>query len=318
MVTRTQVNGIDLHHIEKGQGEPVVFVHGGMGDYRAWEQQWDAFAQRYRAIAVSCRGYWPNAKLDPAETITLDTFVDDLVGFLRTVGAGPVHLVGHSSPGGFGSLCLARSHPELLRTLVLLEPPAFPVLGVNIPPRPLQVVRLFAHNPRVGAAFVKFGAKGVRPAMKAFARDDDEEAVRVFVTANVGADGFAAMPQEQLQRFFENAGPLRAQLRAGFPTFGPDDARAIRVPTLLVSGTKTPRHVRAVTDRLEGLIPEVQRLDIAGASHGMFATHPAEFNAGVLRFIDAHVADHQPPSRAGRARRFGPTRQSGEDAAADR
>ena len=292
MVTTTQVNGTDLNYIEQGRGQPVVFVHGGMGDYRTWEQQWDAFARSYRAIALSCRGYWPNAKLDSDETITLDTFVDDLAEFLRTVGGGPVHLIGHSSPGGFGSLCLARKHPELLRTLVLLEPPAFPVLGVNIPPRPPQILRLFLHSPRTGAAFIRFGAKGVRPAMKAFARGDDEQAVRVFVTANAGADGLAAIPQEQWQRFLENVGPLKAQLRAGFPTFGPDEAKAIRVPTLLVSGTKTPRHVRAVTDRLETLIPDVERLDIAGASHGMFATHPAEFNAGVLRFIGAHVADH--------------------------
>ena len=291
MVT-TQVNGTDLNYIEQGHGQPVVFVHGGMGDYRTWEQQWDAFARSYHAIAVSCRGYWPNAKLDPDETITLDAFVDDLAEFLRTVGAGPVHLIGHSSPGGFGSLYLARNHPELLRTLVLLEPPAFPVLGVNIPPRPPQILRLFLHNPRAGAAFIKFGAKGVRPAMKAFARGDDEQAVRVFVTANAGSDGFAAIPQEQLQRFLENVGPLKAQLRAGFPTFGPNDAKATRVPTLLVSGTKTPRHVMAVTDRLQTLIPDVERLDIAGASHGMFATHPAEFNAGVLRFLGAHYADH--------------------------
>ncbi|MCF4121053.1 alpha/beta hydrolase [Antribacter sp. KLBMP9083] len=287
MDSTAQVNGIDLHYIEQGQGQPVVFVHGGFGDYRVWAQQWDAFARTYRAIAVSCRGYWPNEKLDPDETITLDTFVDDLTEFVRTVGAGPVHLVGHSSPGGFGGLCLARNHPELLRSLVLLEPPAFPVLGVNIPPRPLQIIRLFLRSPRAGVALIKFGAKGARPAMRAFARGDDEEAVRAFVTANAGADVIAAMPKEQFDRFVANAGPLKAQLRAGFPRFGPDDAKAIRVPTLLVSGTRTPAHVTAVTDRLEKLIPDVQRLDIAGASHGMFTTHPAEFNAGVLRFIRA-------------------------------
>jgi non-heme chloroperoxidase len=301
MDSTARVNGTDLHYIEQGQGQPVVFVHGGFGDYRAWAQQWDAFARSHRAIAVSCRGSWPNEKLDPDATITLGTFVADLAEFLRTVGAGPVHLIGHSSPGGFGSLCLARNHPELLRSLVLLEPPAFPVLGVNIPPRPAQVIRLLLRSPRAGMAFIKFGAKGVGPAMKAFASGDDEEAVRVFVTANAGPGGLAALPPEQLRWFVENAGPLKAQLRAGFPDFGPDDARAIRVPTLLVSGTRTPRHVRAVTDRLEKLIPDVERLDIAGASHGMFATHPAEFNAGVLRFILAHAADYQADRWSGRA-----------------
>jgi pimeloyl-ACP methyl ester carboxylesterase len=286
------VNGVDLAYVERGQGEPVLFVHGGSGDYRVWEQQQDAFGADHRAIALSCRGSWPNAKLRPDETLTLDTFVGDLAEFIRTLDAGPVNLVGHSSPGGFAGLFLALRHPSLLRTLVLLEPPAFPVLGVNIPPSPGQILKLFLHSPRVAVSFVRFGARGIAPAMKAFARGDDEQAIRLFVTANVGADAVAMMPREQFQRFVENAGPIKAQLRAGFPAFSPQDAQAIRVPTLLVSGTKSPPHLTAVVDRLQALIPDAERLDIAGASHAMFATHPAEFNGGVLRCLRQHDSDH--------------------------
>ncbi len=287
------VNGVDLAYTEQGHGEPVLFVHGGSGDYRAWEQQMDVFGACHRTIALSCRGSWPNAKLRPDDTLTLDTFVGDLAGFISALGAGPVHLIGHSSPGGFGGLRLARHRPDLLRSIVLLEPPAFPILGVNIPPRPAQVVRLFLRSPRAAAAFVSFGARGIAPAMKAFSRGDDEQGMRAFITANVGAHASAAMPDEQFQRFVDNAGPVKAQLRAGFPAFGPDDARAVAVPTLLVSGTSSPPHLTAVVDRLEELIPDVERLDIAGASHAMFATHPAEFNTGVLRYLRAHATQHQ-------------------------
>jgi pimeloyl-ACP methyl ester carboxylesterase len=286
---RATVRGVDLAYLEQGQGETVLFVHGGSGDFRVWEQQLDVFSGQYRVIALSCRGSWPNAKLRADDALTLDTFVADLAEFVRTLDASPVHLIGHSSPGGFAGLCLARRHPELLRTLIALEPPAFPVLGVNIPPRPTQVIRLFLRNPRAAAALVRFGTKGVAPTLKAFAQGDDEQAVRVFMTANVGVDAMTAMPPEQFQRFVENAGPLKAQLRAGFPTFGPDDARDIRVPTLLVSGTDSPPHLHAVIDKLHKLIPEVERLNVAGASHAMFATHPADFNSGVLRYLRAHA-----------------------------
>ena len=51
----------------------------------------------------------------------------------------------------------------------------------------------------------------------------------------------------------------------------------------------------AVTDRLAKLMPDADRLTIAGATHNMFNSHPAEFNAGVLRFIRSHsVADRRP------------------------
>ena len=286
------VNGVDLAYVEQGQGEPVLFVHGGVGDYRAWDQQMNAFGAGYRAIALSCRGYWPNPKLRPGESITLDTFVDDLAQFVQALDAGPVHLVGHSSPGGFGGLRLASQHPELLRTLVLLEPPAFPLLGVSIPPRPAQVIKLLIRHPRAGIGFIKFGAKGMGPAIKAFERGDDAGALRVFMAANTSDAVVEGIPEAMFQRFVDNAGPLKAQIKAGFPPFAASDARAIRVPTLLVSGAESPAHIKAVTDRLAKLVPDADRLTIAGATHNMFNSHPAEFNAGVLRFIRSHtVAD---------------------------
>ena len=286
------VNGVDLAYVQQGQGEPVLFVHGGSGDYRAWEQQMDAFGARYRAIALSCRGSWPNEKLRPGEPITLDTFVADLAQFIRSLDTGPVHVVGHSSPGGFGSLLLAAQHPELLRTLVLAEPPAFPVLGVNVPPRPAQVIRLLIRHPRTGVAFVKFGAQGIRPAIKAFDRGEDAQGLRVFMAANTSDAVVDSMSETMFQRFVDNVGPLKAQLKAGFPPFSASDARTIKVPTLLVSGGDSPAHLKAVIDRLHKLVPDADRLTIAGATHNMFHSHPAQFNAGVLRFIRGHsVAD---------------------------
>ncbi|HEY1319138.1 MAG TPA: alpha/beta hydrolase, partial [Streptosporangiaceae bacterium] len=220
------------------------------------------------------------------------TFVDDLAQFVRALDAGPVHLVGHSSPGGFGSLRLASQHRDLLRTLVLLEPPAFPLLGVSMPPRPVQVMKLLIRHPRAGMGFIKFGAKGIRPAIKAFERGDDAAALRVFMAANTSDAVVAGIPEAIFQRFLDNIVPLKAQIKAGFPGFDAADARAIRVPTLLVSGAESPASLKAVTDRLAKLVPDANRLTIAGATHNMFNSHPAEFNAGVLRFIRSHsVAD---------------------------
>jgi pimeloyl-ACP methyl ester carboxylesterase len=288
MAETATINGTELAYIEHGEGQPVVFVHGGVGDYREWNLQMPAFTASFRTIALSCRGAWPNRKLAPDEEITLDTFVEDLASFVKELDLAPVHLVGHSSPGGFGGLLLAHRYPELLRSLVLLEPPAFPLLGVNIPPTAPQLLRLLARNPRAAIGFVKFGARGIGPAMKAFNRGDDEAGLRVFMAAVAGKERVAAIPEETFQSFVGNAGPFKAQLRAGLPQFGEDDARSIRVPTLLVSGTETPAPLAAVTDRLEALLPGVTRLHIAGASHNMFYTHPSEFNAGVMEFIDQH------------------------------
>ena len=124
--------------------------------------------------------------------------------------------------------------------------------------------------------------------MKAFNRGDDEGGLRVFMTAVAGKERLAAIPEETFQKFVGNVRPFKAQLRAGFPHFGEEDARSIRVSTLLVSGAESPAPLTAVIDKLEELLPDVRRLHIAGASHNMFNSHPAEFNAGVMEFIGQH------------------------------
>ena len=90
-----------------------------------------------------------------------------------------------------------------------------------------------------------------------------------------------------------NAGALKAQLRSGFPDFSDEDARGIKVPTLLVSGELSPIHLTAVADRLQELLPDVERLNISEAGHPMFISHPDDFNRGVIEFIDRHDVDPQ-------------------------
>ena len=45
------INGDSIHYIDMGKGDPVVFVHETLGDYRTWQTQMDTFAKNYRVIA---------------------------------------------------------------------------------------------------------------------------------------------------------------------------------------------------------------------------------------------------------------------------
>lgn len=278
------VNGTTLDYTEEGTGDPIVFVHGGMADQRVWQHQVEAFGATHHAIAVSCRGSWPNDPPRQGDEISLDLHVDDLAAFIHALDVGPVHLVGHSSPGGFGSLLIAHHHPQLLRSVVLCEPAAFAVLGLTFPPRPPQVLRLLLRDPVTATAIMKFGARVIRPTMKAMKRGEDEVAIRTFVRANGATDEEL---DELMPMLRANFPAMKAQIDAGFPSLTAEQVASIRVPAMLVTGTQSPRMLRAVVDRLEAHLPDVRRLDIEEASHGMFVTHPDVFNRRVLEFVAA-------------------------------
>src|SRR5262245_17911176 len=100
------VNGYPMAYVEGGAGVPVIMVHGTNGDYRSFALQMEPIGARHRAIAVSLRHYYPEPWNGEGE-FSSRQHVDDMIAFIAALGAGPVHLVGHSR-GGHVSMHVAR------------------------------------------------------------------------------------------------------------------------------------------------------------------------------------------------------------------
>ncbi len=261
-----EVNGTALAYRESGAGDPVVFIHGDLSDLRCWDALAPALADSHRTIAYSRRYARPNEDIPPGVDNQMLRHVEDLAAFLDGVDAAPAYLVGNSW-GGFIALLTAMRHPDLVRSLVLGEPPAI-TLFVSMPPRPPELLRLLASRPRTALAIVGFGAKVISPAQKAFRRGDDEAAREAFVGGVLGEDRWEAMPEARQRQADENLSALKASLLgAGFPPLPEEDVRRVQVPALLLEGEHTRPVFRRVLDRLEELLPTTERAVLPGATH---------------------------------------------------
>jgi pimeloyl-ACP methyl ester carboxylesterase len=288
-VSTVDVNGAALAYREQGEGEPVVFVHGSVDDLRSWKQQLPAIGASYRAIAYSRRYARPNEDIEPdADDQTLP-HVDDLNTFLRVMDAAPAHLVGHSW-GGLICLLTAIRQPQLVRSLVLQEPPVLS-LFMSVPPRPTELLRLFVRRPSTALVILSFAAKTAVPAQKAFRRGDDAAAMQKFAYGLLGKDTYEQLPQNRKEQAFENVRSLRAQvLGAGFPPLSDDDVRRVKIPTLLMTGERSPAYLPRLTDRLQQLLPNAERVEIAAASHIMSEENPRAVNEAILGFLARHAS----------------------------
>jgi pimeloyl-ACP methyl ester carboxylesterase len=84
----------------------------------------------------------------------------------------------------------------------------------------------------------------------------------------------------------DNLRTLREQvLGVGFPPLSDDDVRGVRVPVLLVTGELSPPLFLRLTDRLEELLPRVERVEIPEASHAMHEENAAAVNDAIVRFL---------------------------------
>lgn len=277
------VKGIALEYVEHGRGTPLVLVHGSASDHRTWHGQHDALREDFRVIAYSRRYHWPSAPIPPGTEYAMTEQVDDLAAVLRALDAAPAHLVGHSY-GAFVCLLLAARAPELVRTLVLAEPPVM-TLFVSIPPTPAEILGLLLRSPRTALGIVKLGAFGLGPATAAAARGNREDAIRRSGTAILGAEAFRNLSAARLQQVRDN--PVSEELLS--PTFLPrlaaEHVRGIQTPTLLVGADGSPRVFARLLDHLEALLPHATRTHVPNASHIMHEDNAPAYNRVVRAFL---------------------------------
>ena len=107
---------VDLHYREQGTGEPLILLHGNGEDGSYFERQMDAFASRFRVIALDTRGHDRSPRGEAPFTIR--QFADDLLAFMDGQGIERAHLLGFSD-GGNIALAFALAHPERVGKLVL-------------------------------------------------------------------------------------------------------------------------------------------------------------------------------------------------------
>ena len=109
---------MDIHHyfIEKGQGEPLILLHGNGEDCSYFQGQIDAFSKTYHVYALDTRGHGKTPRGD--KPFTIRQFADDLLGFMDEHHIEKSHLLGFSD-GGNIAMIFAIRFPDRVDRLIL-------------------------------------------------------------------------------------------------------------------------------------------------------------------------------------------------------
>lgn len=271
---RITANGTEFAYVEAGQGDPIVFVHGGLQDYRMWKTHLAVFAKRYRVIAYSRRNHFPNAVSgDGTPDVAADIHGEDLAALVKGLGLSRVHVVAHSC-GAHTALFFAANHPDMLRTLVVNEPNATGLL-------------MTASG---GAETMKEFGSRFAPAREAFRNGDLERALRLFADAIGGPGTYDRRSEEERRRMRDNALAHVADATTSrpHPDFTCEMARRITAPTLLLNGARSPAFFHRIVDELEHCLATRERITIPGASHTVPGENPQGYDEAVLAFLAKH------------------------------
>jgi pimeloyl-ACP methyl ester carboxylesterase len=220
-------------------------------------------------VAFDLPGHGKSADWDgesDLQSLSMDVALD----FLDLVQ--PMDLIGHSF-GGTVALRIAAERPELVRSLVLIEPVFFAVAMHDRPDLHAS------HEKDLGAYY------------RAMEADKLEEATRIF--SGFWGDGRAwdEIPEPQRAAMIKR---IRL-VHAGHPQIYGDKAgllssgalERIGHPTLLIEGAESPRYIAAINDGLMARLRRAERAVIDGAGHMVPITHPDQVAAQVRGFLEA-------------------------------
>jgi non-heme chloroperoxidase len=277
-----EVDGVTLFYEEKGAGEPILFCHGIPTDYRAWLSQIEVFAHSYRAISYSRRYAAPNKREGDLTDSTVGNNAGDLKGLIEELGVGPVHLVGHSY-GGFIAAFLAADHPDLVRSLVLVEP-AISTLLVENPESKSQMLSLLFRSPSVALSARRFLNGSLNPSFTGLAAGDDNRAVELNVDGVQDKRGsFDSMPDVVKNMMIENARTI-LELKTKFPAFK-EHVKKIQCNTLVINGEEGALWLRRIGELFSAQVPHGEMIKVSHAKHFPHLENAPEFNEKVLGFL---------------------------------
>ena len=263
-------SGVELHWTAGGQGEPLVFVHGVMGDWLSWSPQWDAFTRRFRCYSYSRRYNYPNHNTQASADHSALVEAQDLLQLLDAWGLERVNIVA-GSYGAFTALALAVQHPQRVRRLVAVEPA-------------MLCYAEFSESGR--RVLADFRRSVIEPANAAFRRGDELQGA-ALMTDGILSQGAAGAQGPALERRLQSARAMRMLALSSneFPLLPAAALAALPMPVLLVSGAVTPAIHAEVFRNVCAAMPQAEVVRIDDAGHGAARDQPAVFNDLALKFM---------------------------------
>ncbi len=247
----------------KGEGSPLVLLHGALSDSREWRRQFDELSNEFTVVAWDAPGCGRSE--DPPETFRLSDYADCLAAFIGEIGLVRPHVLGLSFGGGL-ALELYHRYPAIPRSLILVS--AYAGWAGSLPPevvkeRLYQMLRLSELPPEQVV----------------------EALIPTLFTKSVSIDvidEIAAIISE-----FHPVG-MRAMTLAFAEADLNDMLPTIEVPTLLLYGEADQRSPLNVAENLHAKIPASRLVIIPGVGHQSNLEAPEIFNAEVRSFLQAN------------------------------
>jgi pimeloyl-ACP methyl ester carboxylesterase len=258
-----------FRYVRAGAGTPVLLLPGIGGWRLTFHTMAAVLAERHTVFALDPPGQGLTEVLDPGFGYDADAVAGSIAVFLDAVGLERAAVVGHSWGGGF-ALRFAELHPERVTRLALLAPGGLDVKDIW----EFRLLRL----PVVGELAVRLtSTASVRHLLR-----------KAFVHRERVPDDLIGEVVQELRSGRNRTARLRDMLRVERSVSWADtevDLQLVRVPVLLLWGSKDRYFPVRLIDRFVARLPTVEHHVLPDCGHLLHDDCPEQTYALLSPFL---------------------------------
>ncbi len=274
-----RVDGIDIHFVDEGNGEPVVMVHGDPTWGYLYRNFVPALMQKYRCIVPDHMGMGKSSVPQERSLYWLEQHIANLEALLLHLDLFNITLIVHDWGGPVG-LGVAVRHPERITRLVILNTWAFAPWPGGPLPRLLEIIRL-----ERGEAFVLKKNGYLEAALRGTTYKTDnltETVMKAYHAPFRTPESRLAMlcwsrdiPVLETDRSYAEMKRIEQSL-----------SRFSNLPVLLMWGMKDPVLTPAVLRRWQEIYPRAKTYELEDASHFLQEDTPELIVKRIEEFLE--------------------------------
>jgi pimeloyl-ACP methyl ester carboxylesterase len=261
---RISANGVELNYDLTGAGETLVLVHGGWSDRNNWLPVVPELARSFSVVAYDRRGHGLSTRDVPGSRRDQE---DDLAALIEGLADEPVRVAG-TSFGGSIAIGLASRRPDLVRSVVVHEPP---------------LISVAADDPDTRVEFESVQAT-IRAVCAAVDRGDARSAAEQFVEEiALGPGTWELLPEPLRETMVDSASAFLAEQQD--PAWADAELASISCPLLITECDGSPPWFAPIVAKLAAAIGHAETHTYRGAGHAPHLTNPADYLAAVTDFF---------------------------------
>lgn len=264
---RISANGVELNYDLTGTGETLVLVHGGWSNRNNWLSVVPELARSFGVVAYDRRGHGLSTRDVPGSRRDQE---DDLAALIEGLADEPVHVAG-TSFGGSIAIGLAARRPDLVRNVVVHEPPLISVTGGD-PDARVQIESVQAAIGSVCAAVQRGDARSA--------------AERFVEEIALGPGAWELLPEPLRETMVDSAPAFVAEQQdPAWADAELGELASISCPLLITGGDESPPWFAPIVAELAAAIGHAEAHTYRGAGHAPHLTNPGDYLAVVTDFL---------------------------------